>query len=57
MKSGAKVFSPSRQKSPKTLILELDYNHDLEDFSKTIDNFKELKINQKQELAKTKRTI
>ena len=52
MKSGAKVFSPPRQKSPKTLILELDYNHDLEDFSKTIDNFKELKINQKQELVK-----
>lgn len=52
MKSTAKVYSPSRQKSPKTLILELDYNHDLEDFSKTIDNFKELKINQKQELVK-----
>ena len=51
MKS-TKAYSPSRQRSPQTLILELDYNHNLEDFSKTIDNFKELKINQKQELVK-----
>ena len=47
-----KAYSPSRQRSPRTLILELDYNHNLEDFSKTIDNFKELKINQKQEQEK-----
>ena len=51
MKS-TKAYAPSRQRSPQTLILELDYNHNLEDFSKTIDNFKELKINQKQELIK-----
>ena len=51
MKS-TKAYAPSRQRSPQTLILELDYNHNLEDFSKTIDNFKELKINQKQELVK-----
>ena len=52
MKSINKVFSPSRQKPPVSLILELDYNRNLEDYSKTIDEFKELKINQKEEAVK-----
>ena len=52
MKNINKVFSPSRQKTPVSLILELDYNRNLEDFSKTVDEFKELKINQKEEAVK-----
>ena len=47
-----KAYSPPRLKQPQSLILELDYNRKLEEFSKTIDEFKELRINQKQEVIK-----
>ena len=47
-----KAFSPTRRKASHSLIVELDYNRNLDDFSKTIDKFKELKIGQKQELVK-----
>ena len=47
-----KAFSPTRRKASHSLIVELDYNRNLDDFSKTIDKFKELKIGQKQEHVK-----
>ena len=52
MKAPNKVYSPARQKAPTSLILELDYNRNLEDFAKTVDEFKELKINKKEEQIK-----
>lgn len=47
-----KVYSPIKQKSPSTLILELDYNRKLQEFPKIIDELKELKLNKKQESVK-----
>ena len=52
MKAPNKAYSPARQKAPTSLILELDYNRKLEDFAKTVDEFKELKINKKEEQIK-----
>ena len=52
MKAPNKAYSPARQKAPTSLILELDYNRNLEDFAKTVDEFKELKINKKEEQIK-----
>ena len=53
MKTLNKAHSPARQKAPTSLILELDYNRKLTDFSKAIDEFKELKINKKEESVKS----
>ena len=48
----SKAYSPIKQKSPSSLIVEIDYNKKLQEFPKVIEEIKELKINKKQESVK-----
>ena len=48
--NSVKTFNKQRNKPPRSNVLELDYNRNLPEFSKTIENLKELKINHKQDL-------
>ena len=47
-----KYFALQKQKQPLSLILELDYNRNLEDFSNTMEELKKMKINEKKESVK-----
>ena len=48
----SKAYSPIKQKSPSSLIIEIEYNKKLQEFPKIIDDIKEFKINKKQESVK-----
>lgn len=47
-----KAYPQPKQKQPLSLILELEYNKNLGDFSKSIEGFKELRLNQREKLIK-----